>query len=226
MKFLKTNYKGLLLCLAIAVPAWILGKLFPVIGGAIIAIVAGAGATGTGVGAAPGIGAIALGSLAYVHGGDQIQAGLKTLFTGESVDSYTSQGLQNLGMSQTAANLTDAGISIVLTAGAGSVTKTANAATSAAGKTAQESFFDGTSYTTKVKGQMKKGDFHAFPEEVTAFENDGTISKIVGKDGIERDMLEIPGSYRSKDGVFQDGVFQFIKEPDGTINHRFFVPKN
>ena len=101
------------------------------VGVGIVAVGAGAGATGTGVGAAPGIGAIALGSLAYVHGIDQMQAGLKTLFTGESVDSYTSQGLQNLGMSQTAANLTDAGISIVLTAGAG-------AAGQAASKTAAQ----------------------------------------------------------------------------------------
>ncbi len=39
--WIKTNYKGLLLCLAIAVPAWFLGKLFPIVGGAVIAIIAG-----------------------------------------------------------------------------------------------------------------------------------------------------------------------------------------
>ena len=41
MHFLKTNGSGLLLCLAIAVPSWILGNLFPVIGGAVIAILIG-----------------------------------------------------------------------------------------------------------------------------------------------------------------------------------------
>ena len=41
MAFVKKNLKGMLLCLLIAVPAWFLGKLFPVIGGAVIAIVAG-----------------------------------------------------------------------------------------------------------------------------------------------------------------------------------------
>lgn len=41
MDFLKKNGKGLLLCLLIAVPSWILGKKFPIIGGAVIAIVAG-----------------------------------------------------------------------------------------------------------------------------------------------------------------------------------------
>lgn len=41
MKFLEKNWKGLLLCLAIAVPSWFLGKQFPIIGGAVIAILAG-----------------------------------------------------------------------------------------------------------------------------------------------------------------------------------------
>ncbi|MBQ2926196.1 MAG: YeiH family putative sulfate export transporter [Ruminiclostridium sp.] len=41
MKFLSTNGKGLALCLAIAVPAWLLGQAFPLIGGPIIAILLG-----------------------------------------------------------------------------------------------------------------------------------------------------------------------------------------
>lgn len=41
MDFLKTNGKGFLLCLVIAVPSWLLGKQFPIIGGAVIAIIAG-----------------------------------------------------------------------------------------------------------------------------------------------------------------------------------------
>ncbi len=35
------NWKGLALCLAIAIPSWFLGKQFPIIGGAVIAIIAG-----------------------------------------------------------------------------------------------------------------------------------------------------------------------------------------
>ena len=38
---LKNKWKGLLLCLAIALPSWFLGKMFPIIGGAVIAIIAG-----------------------------------------------------------------------------------------------------------------------------------------------------------------------------------------
>lgn len=39
--FFRKNTFGLLLCLAIAVPSWFLGKQFPIIGGAVIAILAG-----------------------------------------------------------------------------------------------------------------------------------------------------------------------------------------
>ncbi|MGM9578654.1 MAG: YeiH family protein, partial [Evtepia sp.] len=39
--FLKENGKGLALCLAIAIPAWFLGKCFPLIGGPVIAILFG-----------------------------------------------------------------------------------------------------------------------------------------------------------------------------------------
>lgn len=41
MQFIKEKGRGLLLCLAIAVPSWLLGKAFPIIGGPVIAIVAG-----------------------------------------------------------------------------------------------------------------------------------------------------------------------------------------
>ncbi|MCG6168927.1 RHS repeat domain-containing protein [Leptospira sanjuanensis] len=85
----------------------------------------------------------------------------------------------------------------------------------------EKSFFDGTKYSNKVLGQMKKGDNHAFPESVKAFEKDGKISKITGDDGITREMLKIQGEYgRNK------GNFEFIKENDGIINHRLFRPKS
>lgn len=41
MEFVKNKGKGILLCLVIAVPAWILGKLFPVVGGPVFAILMG-----------------------------------------------------------------------------------------------------------------------------------------------------------------------------------------
>lgn len=39
--WVKNNWLGILICLAIAIPSWLLGKQFPVIGGAVIAILIG-----------------------------------------------------------------------------------------------------------------------------------------------------------------------------------------
>ncbi len=95
------------------------------------------------------------------------------------------------------------------------------------GGTAARSFFEGTRYTPKVLQQMRgaPGEFHSFPESVTAFESAGTVRTITGGDGVVRQMLEIPGSYATRNGRVLDGVFQFIKEADGAINHRLFVPR-
>ena len=66
---------------------------------------------------------------------------------------------------------------------------------------------------------MKQGDFHAFPESVKAFQKSGTISNITSGDGVTRKMLKIPGGYGAR-----SGNFEFIKEPNGMINHRLFRP--
>lgn len=41
MNFIKKNWIGILVCFIIAVPSWLIGKRFPVVGGPIIAILAG-----------------------------------------------------------------------------------------------------------------------------------------------------------------------------------------
>jgi filamentous hemagglutinin len=82
-----------------------------------------------------------------------------------------------------------------------------------------DDFFAGTKYTDKVLGQIKTGDLHGFPEVVTTFQGAGQVTKITGGDGVVRDMLKIPGEYRGK-----QGVFEFIKESIGSINHRLFRP--
>ncbi|WFS63381.1 hypothetical protein LF599_04235 [Pseudodesulfovibrio thermohalotolerans] len=66
---------------------------------------------------------------------------------------------------------------------------------------------------------MALGDYHSFPESVTAFGENGVVTQITGGDGIVRSKLQIAGEYMGK-----KGVFEFIKEPDGIINHRLFVP--
>lgn len=67
--------------------------------------------------------------------------------------------------------------------------------------------------------QAASGDYHGFPESADAFSGDGTVTPIVGGDGVTRLQLTIPGSYNG-----QTGVFEYIRNPDGTINHRLFVP--
>jgi uncharacterized integral membrane protein (TIGR00698 family) len=41
MNFIKKNWLGLMLCIIIAIPSWLLGKKFPIIGGPVIAIIVG-----------------------------------------------------------------------------------------------------------------------------------------------------------------------------------------
>lgn len=41
MNSIKQNFKGILLCLCITIPAWFFGSAFPIIGGAVAAIIAG-----------------------------------------------------------------------------------------------------------------------------------------------------------------------------------------
>jgi hypothetical protein len=84
-----------------------------------------------------------------------------------------------------------------------------------------ENFFDGTHYTSKVLNQAASGDYHGFPQSVDAFSGTGTVSALVGGDGITRWKLTIPGTYDGK-----SGVFEYIRNPDGSINHRLFVPRN
>ncbi|MCS7338574.1 MAG: RHS repeat-associated core domain-containing protein [Verrucomicrobiae bacterium] len=102
----------------------------------VVRAVGGVFETAAGVGLAAatswsGIGAVAGGAVA-LHGLDQIQAGVRQAWTGDQVDSLTSSGLQAAGVSRTAANLTDAAISIVGSFGAGTATATIRASQIAA----------------------------------------------------------------------------------------------
>lgn len=82
-----------------------------------------------------------------------------------------------------------------------------------------ESFFDNAKYSDKVLKDIQREDFHSFPESVTAFEIYGIKTKIVGNDGKSYQKLEIPGWYKG-----YNGNFEFIKDSNGVINHRFFKP--
>jgi len=106
-------------------------------------------------------------------------------------------------------------------AGAAGVTGTAGVAGLAGREAgAARDFFSGTKYTDKVLGQMKQGDYHAFPESVKAFQGAGQVTGLKGGDGVAREMLSIPGGYKGR-----QGSFEFIKEANGAINHRLFKPE-
>src|SRR5262249_37470884 len=89
----------------------------------------------------------------------------------------------------------------------------------AGGGSESANFFNGTSYTNKVLGQMKIGDYHSFPELVRNFAREGRVTEFVGGDKQTYQKLSIPGGY---DG--RQGNFEFIKNSDGAIQHRLFVP--
>ena len=111
--------------------------------------------------------------------------------------------------------------SVALGAGIGAITGPVlgKAAKLCVGKCQAKNFFKGTRYTEKVKKQASSGDYHSFPEAVDSFSRYGKVSKIKGGDGITRQKLEIPGGYKGK-----EGIFEYIKEPNGNINHRLFKP--
>ncbi len=173
-----------------------------------------------------GVGAV-FGGLAVCHGSDVAASGFTQMITGNETSSFTSQGLQSAGISKDKAELLDEGIGIFLSVGAGAMVKFSNQAALNAAKAnsltpAQQandsrSFFKNTRYTDKVRIQMKQNDYHSFPESVRAFESAGTVSRIKGGDGIIRTKLSIPGAYNGR-----EGFFEFIKEPNGDINHRLF----
>jgi hypothetical protein len=93
-------------------------------GGGLVEGVVGSGVAVVGLGTSEfgiGIPVAAGGGLIIAHGADQISTGLRTVWNGRPNDTLTSQGLQAMGMSPTAANVTDAGLGIAFTAGGSSV---------------------------------------------------------------------------------------------------------
>ena len=88
----------------------------------------------------------------------------------------------------------------------------------------QPSYFNNTQYSWHVEQPLIKPrpqePFHSFPRSVDAFEKDGIRFLKKGGDGKIYEHLHIKGSYRGK-----DGVFEYIKDSNGNITHRFFRPQ-
>lgn len=78
-------------------------------------------------------------------------------------------------------------------------------------------------------------DQHALPHrEIAAMAEGGhldgaaVVDRIVGADGVEVVRLRMPTTFamRGEPGTPREGFFEFIREPDGTINHALFRPNN
>jgi RHS repeat-associated protein len=87
------------------------------------ALEAWAGATMVAAGVATGWTGVGLllagaGAVVTAHGIDTLQAGVRTAVTGKPVDTYTSQLLQDAGLTRRQANLVDAAIGVIGTLGA------------------------------------------------------------------------------------------------------------
>jgi hypothetical protein len=66
---------------------------------------------------------------------------------------------------------------------------------------------------------MLKGDYHAFPREIDKLAGRGKVTQFKGGDGVTRTKVELRGPHDGK-----NGTFEWIIEPDRTINHRLFRP--
>jgi hypothetical protein len=83
-----------------------------------------------------------------------------------------------------------------------------------------KAFFEGAKYSPKVLEQMKrvKDLQHAFPKSVDGYATKfGKWSTKIGGDGSIYQWLKMPGNYGGK-----TGVFEYTKDANGLINHRFF----
>lgn len=90
--------------------------------------------------------------------------------------------------------------------------------------TARNGFFENAQYSSKVIDQMQKANDlkHAFPSQIDNLAaKAGQISFRVGGDQKTYQWLELPGKLNG-----QKGVYEYIKDQNGVINHRFFNTKN
>ena len=86
-------------------------------------------------------------------------------------------------------------------------------------KKSNEIYTNGIRYTDKVLKQLENAEDlrHAFPSAVDSFVDINSGRKLKGGDGVVRSIIELPGNINNT-----PGVFEYIIEPNGLCNHRFF----
>lgn len=83
-----------------------------------------------------------------------------------------------------------------------------------------KSFFENTKISDEAAMKMRVDKTHGFPSSVEAFEKDGIRYIDRAGDGKLYEYLNIPGSLNGR-----SGTFEFIKNSENEITHRFFRPR-
>ena len=84
-------------------------------------------------------------------------------------------------------------------------------------------FFKDSHYSDKVTKQMEDPNdpFHSFPRSVDGYADKfGVMKDKIGGDGQTYRLLEVEGTYGGR-----SGIFEYMKDKSGEINHRFFKTK-
>jgi len=91
-------------------------------------------------------------------------------------------------------------------------------ATALGGKVGGKVFGEGFNYTQKVIDQMNIDKYHGFPSLIDNIGfNHGTRGLRTGGDGITKREITLRGTINGR-----DGVYSWIEELDGSVNHRLF----
>jgi len=67
---------------------------------------------------------------------------------------------------------------------------------------------------------MNRDKYHGFPQQIDQLATSGKVTPITGSDGVTYWKLEVSGTINNK-----SGVFEFIRDAEGKINHRLFIEK-
>lgn len=71
----------------------------------------------------------------------------------------------------------------------------------------------------RLDASTARSDFHGFPRVVDNYAQLGRRQTFIGGDGVSRVKVSLDGGYFGK-----EGHFEWIIEPNKSVNHRLFVP--